>query len=161
MRVRIRANRDRCGCFRSEPKTPDMIERDYTLVSIESATFCRQRGEVSYLSNARYWPLLFERGNVNRSEALHMKTVRISAAFGLLMLLSFACVAQDKSTATIKGKVKVEKGSPAGVSVTLLQGDREITRGLTEKNGGFVISHIVPGTYSVKFRKPGLSIGTI
>ncbi|HYX30016.1 MAG TPA: carboxypeptidase-like regulatory domain-containing protein [Pyrinomonadaceae bacterium] len=71
------------------------------------------------------------------------------------------CAAQDKTTAAIKGKVGVERGSAAGVAVILLQGDREVTRASTDKHGSFVISRIAPGTYSVKFRKPGLAVGTI
>ena len=90
-----------------------------------------------------------------------MTTVKFVAATALLLFVSFACVGQDKTTAAIKGKVRVEKGSPAGVAVILQQGDREVTRTATDKRGDFVVSHIVPGTYSVKFRKPGLSVGTI
>jgi hypothetical protein len=90
-----------------------------------------------------------------------MKVRGISVALVVVFLTAFNVVAQDKSTATIKGKVRVEKGSPAGVAVALLQGEQEITRVSTDKNGGFVISRIAPGTYSVKFRKPGLMVGTI
>ena len=90
-----------------------------------------------------------------------MSLVRLSFLICLLLLLSIACFAQDKSTATIKGKVRVEKGSAAGVAVVLLQGEREIARTTTDKKGDFVLSRVAPGTYSVKFRKPGLSVGTI
>jgi carboxypeptidase family protein len=90
-----------------------------------------------------------------------MYIVRFACCCCLLLLLSFACLAQDKSTGSIKGKVRVEKGSAAGVAVTLLQGDREVTRSTTGKNGDFVISRVNPGTYSVRFRKAGLSVGTI
>jgi hypothetical protein len=79
----------------------------------------------------------------------------------LLLILSCVSLAQDKSTGSIKGKVRVEKGSAAGVAVTLLQGDHEVTRSTTGKNGDFVISRVNPGTYSVRFRKAGLSVGTI
>ena len=79
----------------------------------------------------------------------------------LLLILSVACLAQDKTTGAIRGKVRVEQGSPAGVAVILLDGDREVMRGLTDKKGEFAISHIVPGVYGVKFRKPGLSVGSI
>jgi hypothetical protein len=78
-----------------------------------------------------------------------------------LMFLSLCCVAQDKATGTIKGKVRVEKGSPAGVAVILMQSEREVARTTTDKRGDFSLSRVVPGTYSVKFRKPGLTIGTI
>jgi len=79
----------------------------------------------------------------------------------LLLILSVASLAQDKTTGAIKGKVRVEQGSPGGVAVILLQGDREVTRAATDKKGEFTISHVVPGVYGVKFRKPGLSVGSI
>jgi hypothetical protein len=79
----------------------------------------------------------------------------------LLLILSVACLAQDKTTGAIKGKVRVEQGSPGGVAVILLQGDREVTRAATDKKGEFTIGHVVPGVYGVKFRKPGLSVGSI
>jgi hypothetical protein len=69
-------------------------------------------------------------------------------------------LAQDK-TGAIKGKVRVEQGSPGGVAVILLDGEREVTRAATDKKGEFTIAHIVPGVYGVKFRKPGLSVGSI
>jgi hypothetical protein len=90
-----------------------------------------------------------------------MTRLKSSFTIVLLFVLAFACFAQDKSTGTIKGKVRVEKGSPAGVAVILLQGESEVTRTTTDKKGEFVISHVAPGSYSVKFRKPGLSVGTI
>ena len=82
-------------------------------------------------------------------------------AMGLMLLLSVACLAQDKATGAIKGKVRVEQGSPGGVAVILLDGDREVTRAATDKKGEFTLAHIVPGVYGVKFRKPGLSVGSI
>ena len=90
-----------------------------------------------------------------------MKLMRSSAAFALLLVFSCACLGQDKSNATIKGKVRVERGSPSGVAVILLEGDREVSRALTDKRGEFVMSRVTPGTYSVKFRKAGLSVGTV
>ena len=41
------------------------------------------------------------------------------------------------------------------------QGEREVARGLTDKNGEFVVSRLAPGRYGVTLRKPGLSVGTI
>jgi hypothetical protein len=86
---------------------------------------------------------------------------RLSIACGLLLVLSVACLAQDKTTGKIKGKVRVEKGSPEGVAVVLSQGDKEVARTTSDKHGDFVLSRVVPGTYSLKFRKPGLSVGSI
>jgi carboxypeptidase family protein len=88
-----------------------------------------------------------------------MKSIVLSIF--LLAAMSLTCAAQDKSTAAIKGKISVERGSPAGVGVLLLQGEQEIAHTATDKKGSFTLSRIVPGTYSVKFRKPGLAVGTI
>src|SRR6266566_371103 len=74
-----------------------------------------------------------------------MTPIKSIAAAALLLLLSFACLAQDKTTGAIKGKVRVEKGSPADVAVILRQGEREVTRTATDKKGDFVIARIVPG----------------
>ena len=90
-----------------------------------------------------------------------MFPLRSSLVVCFLLIASVACLAQDKGTGSIKGKVRVEKGSPAGVAVTLLQGEREVTQSTTDKRGDFVISRVKPGIYSVKFRKAGLSVGTI
>ena len=89
-----------------------------------------------------------------------MTVMKAKAASLCLLLLAVVCVAQNK-TATIKGKVRAEKGSAGGAAVILLQGDREVMRTTADKSGNFVLSKIPPGTYSVKFRKPGLSVGTI
>ena len=84
----------------------------------------------------------------------------LSAAL-LVLSSSFVCAAQDKTSGVIKGKVRVERGSPSGVAVILLDGEREVTRVQSDKKGDFVISHVAPGVYSVRFRKPGLMVGTI
>ena len=78
-----------------------------------------------------------------------------------LLLLSVSAFAQETRTGGIKGKVAVETGTPAGVAVIVRQGEREVARGLTEKNGGFTIAKLLPGRYGVTFRKTGLSVGTI
>ena len=90
-----------------------------------------------------------------------MRLPRASLISAALLLLSVPCLAQDKATGAIKGKVQVEQGSPIGVTVSLLQGEGEVTRTATDKKGEFAISRVTPGVYSVKFRKPGLSVGTI
>jgi len=79
----------------------------------------------------------------------------------VLVLLTGAVFAQDRSTGGIKGKVRVETGSPSGVAVIVRQGEREVARGVTNKNGEFTVSRLAPGRYGVTFRKPGLSVGTI
>jgi len=90
-----------------------------------------------------------------------MLIIRSSLGICLLLIVSLACLAQDKGTGSIKGKVRVEKGSPSGVAVSLLQGEHEVSQSATDKKGDFVISRVIPGTYSIKFRKAGLSVGTI
>jgi Carboxypeptidase regulatory-like domain len=90
-----------------------------------------------------------------------MRLMKTTFTTLLLLILSVACPAQDKTTGSIKGKVRVEQGSPSGVAVILLAGDREVTRAATDKKGEFTIAHVPPGVYGVKFRKPGLSVGSI
>jgi hypothetical protein len=81
----------------------------------------------------------------------------------LVVLIVFVQVlgAQDRSTGGLKGKVRVETGTPGGVAVIVRQGDREVARGTTDKNGEFVVSRLTPGRYGVTLRKPGLSVGSI
>jgi hypothetical protein len=83
--------------------------------------------------------------------------------FSVLLAAALVAVslAQDRSTGGLKGKVRVESGSPGGVSVVIRRGDTEIGRVATDKNGDFVIQHLTPGLYGLTFRKPGLSVGTI
>ena len=68
---------------------------------------------------------------------------------------------KDKSLGTIKGKVRVETGTPGGVTVVVRRGETEVTRATTDKNGDFVVSRLSPGKYGLTFRKPGLSIGSM
>ena len=69
--------------------------------------------------------------------------------------------AQDKTTGGLKGKVRVESGKPAGVSVVLRQGEVEVARGLTSKSGDFELRGLKPGRYGLTLKKAGLSVGTI
>ncbi len=86
------------------------------------------------------------------------KTVLMVTTILLAAGVSFA---QDKSFGGIKGKVRVETGSPAGVTVVVRRGETEVTRVTTEKSGDFLVSRLTPGIYGLTFRKPGLSIGTM
>lgn len=79
----------------------------------------------------------------------------------LIALLVPVAYGQDRSSGGIKGKVSVETGTPAGVAVIVRQGDREVTRGLTDKKGEFLISRLAPGRYGITLRKAGLSVGSI
>lgn len=80
---------------------------------------------------------------------------------GILVFAVAQVVAQDKSTGGFKGKVRVEIGSAAGVTVVIRQGEHEIGRVVTDKNGEFSVKRLQPGLYGVTLRKPGLSVGTI
>src|SRR5437870_8563335 len=90
-----------------------------------------------------------------------MNSKKLICASGLVLLAGFLCLAQDKNTGAIKGKVRVEKGSAAGVAVILRQEDREIMRTTTDKRGDFVVARITPGVYGITLRKAGLAIGSI
>jgi hypothetical protein len=92
---------------------------------------------------------------------MKISSVRTISAATFLLLMAFACPGQDKSTGAIKGKVRVEKGSPAGAAVILRQGDTEVTRTTTDKKGDFLIARITPGVYGLTVRKPGLAVGSI
>jgi hypothetical protein len=89
------------------------------------------------------------------------RKLRPAITVALLALLSIAAQGQDKGTGKIKGKVRVEKGSPAGVAVILRREEREVTRVATDRKGDFTFARVQPGTYGLTFRKPGLQIGSI
>jgi hypothetical protein len=86
------------------------------------------------------------------------KTFLVTAVLLLSVSVGYS---QDKTTGVIKGKVRVEVGSPNGVTVLLRQGDKELTKVTTDKNGEFSINRLPPGMYGLTFRKPGLSVGAI
>lgn len=90
-----------------------------------------------------------------------MRFKKLLSALTLIVLAVSIGHAQDKTTGAIKGKVRVAAGTPADVTVIVREGDREIRRGSTDKNGEFVISRLAAGRYGLTFRKPGLSVGTI
>jgi len=79
----------------------------------------------------------------------------------IVLVAAGVSVGQDKSLGAIKGKVRVETGTPAEVTVVVRRGEKEVTRSTTNKNGEFLVSRLAPGTYGLTFRKPGLSIGSI
>src|ERR1044072_7828755 len=79
----------------------------------------------------------------------------------LILMSATVLMAQDKSLGTIKGKVRVETGTPAGVAVVVRRGGGEGPRSSTTKDGDFVVSKLKPGIYGLTFRKSGLSVGTI
>ncbi len=93
-----------------------------------------------------------------------MKFNKTAYLFMMLLLAAGVALGQSKpqkSLGAIKGTVRVETGTPGGVTVVVRSGDTEVARGTTEKDGDFVVSGLKPGKYGLTFRKPGLSIGTI
>jgi len=90
-----------------------------------------------------------------------MKSFRAVAVMAGIALLLVTAAAQDKSLGGIKGKVRVETGSPSGVLVVVRQGDREVSHTSTDRNGEFVIQRLQPGSYGLTFRKTGLSVGAM
>lgn len=92
-----------------------------------------------------------------------MNIARSATAIALLALFAFAGAAQekDKTTGTVKGKVRVARGSPVGVAVILRRGDEEVRRVETDRKGEFTIARVKPGVYGLTFRKPGLAVGSI
>jgi hypothetical protein len=89
-----------------------------------------------------------------------MKLRTIVVSLLTMLVLAAGSLAQDRTTGTVKGKVGVVTGTPYGVMVLIKQGEREVIRGETDKNGSFQL-RVPPGIYSLTFKKPGLSVGTI
>lgn len=81
--------------------------------------------------------------------------------FAITLAFSTVALGQDKTLGAIKGKVRVETGTPGGVTVVVRRGEKEVTRSTTDKNGDFLVSKLTPGMYGLTFRKPGLSIGSM
>src|SRR5678816_134832 len=90
-----------------------------------------------------------------------MRFNKTPLVLALILLAAAISVGQDKSLGTIKGRVRVETGTPSGVTVVVRRGEKEVTRSTTDKGGEFLVSRLTPGRYGLTFRKPGLSIGTI
>jgi hypothetical protein len=90
-----------------------------------------------------------------------LKFTKILFAVVVMLAAAAASLAQNKSTGAIKGKVRVETGTPAGVTVVVRRGETEVAHVATEKNGEFLVPRLAPGVYGLTFRKAGLSIGTI
>jgi hypothetical protein len=89
---------------------------------------------------------------------------RLIGAFLLTMLLlsaSAAAAQTDRTTGSIKGKVRADKGPVEGVEVIASQADSEVRRAVTNRKGEFLIQGLAPGLYGLVFRKPGLSVGRL
>jgi Carboxypeptidase regulatory-like domain len=112
-------------------------------------------------SGASVLQLLERSDGSNRGVIIHAMKLLTQLLFIVVLASAQIVGAQDRSTGGLKGKVRVETGTPGGVAVIVRQGDREIARGVTDKNGEFVVSRLSPGRYGVTLRKAGLSVGSI
>ena len=91
-----------------------------------------------------------------------MSKLRTTGTLFLMLFLALGVAAQkNKTTGSIKGKVKAESGSAEGVRVTARQGEREVAAAATDRKGQFEIAGLAPGRYSITFRKAGLSLAEI
>jgi protocatechuate 3,4-dioxygenase beta subunit len=94
-----------------------------------------------------------------------MSKLSTTGTLFLMLFLALAGVAvaaqKNKTTGSIKGKVKAESGSAEGVRVTARQGEREVAAASTDRKGQFEIAGLAPGRYSITFRKTGLSLAEI
>ncbi|HET6890876.1 MAG TPA: carboxypeptidase-like regulatory domain-containing protein, partial [Pyrinomonadaceae bacterium] len=79
-----------------------------------------------------------------------MRLERSLIAAIALMFLVGVSLGQDRSTGAIKGKVRVETGTPAGVTVVIRQGERAVNNVATDKSGAFQI-RLPPGIYGLTF----------
>ncbi|HEX7174972.1 MAG TPA: carboxypeptidase-like regulatory domain-containing protein [Pyrinomonadaceae bacterium] len=96
-----------------------------------------------------------------------MNIKSITRLFLSLLLLSAATAVaapaqqQDKTTGGVKGKVRVETGSSAGVTVVVRRGDDEVRSATTDGRGEFEVRGLKPGSYGLTFRKTGLKVGKV
>ncbi len=97
--------------------------------------------------------------NVERFRDFKVMIRRLVLSLTFLLLLAPVATAQDKTKGGIKGKVRVESGSPAGVSVVVREGEDEVARTTTSEKGEFEVRGLAPGFYGLTFRKAGLKIG--
>ena len=93
---------------------------------------------------------------------ISQKTISAFLLVLLAVVAAAAVGAQDRTKGGIKGKVRDERAAViSGVMVIASQNEREIARATTNRKGEFVIAGLEPGSYGLKFHKPGLSTGTL
>lgn len=90
-----------------------------------------------------------------------MRFHRVAQLALMLTLAPALNFAQDHASGGLKGKVRVEKGSAAGVVVVVRKGEQEVTRVTTNGGGDFEAPSLAPGIYGLTFRKAGLSVLSI
>jgi hypothetical protein len=92
--------------------------------------------------------------------------ILLTLAAVALSLSAVGADAQKKSKKTepttggISGRVRVDSGAtPAGITVTVRQGDAEVSRTETNARGEFEVQGLAPGSYGLTLRKAGLQVG--
>jgi hypothetical protein len=90
-----------------------------------------------------------------------MKHFKLCIVLISLLAGGVHATSQSQTPGSIKGKVRVEDGSPSGVTVTLKQGSREVGSVLTNRKGEFNFPTVQPGSYDLTFRKAGLAVGSL
>ncbi|CAN5292787.1 hypothetical protein BH18ACI2_BH18ACI2_08090 [soil metagenome] len=93
---------------------------------------------------------------------LRVRTINRCLWLLLIAAVSVAAAGQGGKPGGIKGKVVAPEGlSGADVKIIVRQDETEVARGETDRKGRFEIRGIMPGRYSVVFRKPGLSVAEL
>lgn len=89
--------------------------------------------------------------------------MRAILALCILILVTNGLIrGQEGQTGSLKGKVRAENGSTlTGVAVIAYLDEKEVARTETNRKGEFVLPALVPGVYTLSFRKPGLRVGSI
>jgi hypothetical protein len=98
---------------------------------------------------------------MSRVKKLLKRNVWGPALVGLALSATFvtAAAAQQPATGGVRGRVRVGAGTPAGINVTVRQGEREVRETRTNSKGEFEIAGLAPGAYGLTFRKPGVQVG--
>lgn len=165
------------GLYESATVSPSKLVKPSSRTALESASDslarCAGHASGNRQSYSRHQPVTARGAQTGRmlisgfksnqkleNRYLRMLNRSILSLIALLMVAG-TVFAQERSTGGLKGKVRVEVGTPAGVAIVVRQGEREVARGVTDRKGDFLVSRLTPGLYGVTFRKPGLSIGTI
>jgi hypothetical protein len=90
-----------------------------------------------------------------------MKPLKFASGLFLILFATISVLGQGTTTGSIKGRVKTETGSAAGVTVTLKRSGHEVGSVETNRKGDFAFGSVRPGTYSLTFRKAGLAVGIL
>lgn len=96
----------------------------------------------------------------------HRLKIFLTLAALTLSLAAAGEAAQKKSkkpeptTGGIAGRIRVDSGAtPGNISVTVQQGDTEVSKTTTDARGNFEVQGLAPGSYGLTLRKAGLQVG--